>query len=166
MENSRKTCRKLGFCRNYLKLCRHKNIKPLSEIKKGNPFVLELFIDRIDIDNWLAIIESLSDDTSLITISLKLRKRSDHGKFMQNFYRSQNSCHQFNSVLEDINSLNRLRKYDCQLVVLSKYIFDELIKALAQVLKSSKNLTRLCLEGLPLLSKYTHFLLEVGNFGY
>lgn len=68
-----------GFYRKYLSICRHKNIGSLSDIKKGSPFVLDLFIDRIDIDNWLAIIESLSNDSTLATISLKLRKRSDYG---------------------------------------------------------------------------------------
>lgn len=75
---------KIGFYRKYLNFCRHKNITPLSDIKKGNQLVLDLFVDRIDIDNWVAIVESLSNDSTLVTISLKLRKRSDYGKFCLN----------------------------------------------------------------------------------
>lgn len=165
--------KKFGFYKKYLALCRHRNVTPLPEIKKSkNSYTLDLFIDRVDTDNCIAIIDTLPNDLTLQTISIKLRKRSDFGK--KKFHLITPPLHSWPAncenpklyipVLEEMTSLNKLRKFECQPVILSKYLFDGLTKALGQNIKTNVNLTKLTLEGFPLNSKYAQFLSEVFNF--
>lgn len=130
-----------NFFFKYMWLCRHKNIKPLPEIRKGHECILDLFGDRIKTDDWLQIIDSLPMDQSLRTIAIKLRKRSEH-------------------IFENINTESKLRKYRCEPPILSKFVLFGLLQNLGHCLKVNAQIHTLALEGLPLLSKYTQFVLD------
>lgn len=77
------TSRKHLFHEKYLKLCKTRNIAPVSEVKgkKGRKSVeLDFHCDRLRPAEWHVIIEALHNDKSLRTIAIRLRKNQLKGQ--------------------------------------------------------------------------------------
>lgn len=131
------------FVSKYLWLCRNKSIQPLSEFRRGNNSgaCMNLVVDRIKPEDWLPIIEALPTDRSLRAVTLRLRKRTE--------------C-----LFENVNTETKLRKYNYEPAILSKFVFSGLMQNMGQMLKVNNHIETLALEGLPMLSRYTNFLLE------
>lgn len=136
-----KVYRKNNFYENYKNYCKLKIVRPLPLPQKNLQKYFDVYGDRIDAGNWLAIIDSLAYDESLMNISIKLKKS-------------------FQVPLANINSLNKLRKFPCQVSIATKILFSGLVRSISQCLSVSRCLTSLTLEGLPLIGHYTHMLLE------
>lgn len=72
--------KKLNRCRSfhfrYLELCRAKNLTPLTEIRSKNnaTSVLDFYGDKLNVNDWLLIIEALYYDQVLQTLGIKIRK--------------------------------------------------------------------------------------------
>lgn len=133
--------RKNNFYEKYKNYCKLKIVRPLPLPQKNLQKYFDVYGDRIDAGNWLAIIDSLAYDESLMNISIKLKKS-------------------FQVPLANINSLNKLRKFPCQVSIATKILFSGLVRSISQCLSVSRCLTSLTLEGLPLIGHYTHLLLE------
>lgn len=77
------TSRKYLFHEKYLKLCKTRNIAPVSEVKgkKGrHSLELDFHCDRLRPAEWHVIIEALHNDRSLKTIAIRLRKNHLKGQ--------------------------------------------------------------------------------------
>lgn len=133
--------RKHNFYEKYTNYCRLKIVRPLPLPKKNLQKYFDIYGDRIDASNWLAIIDSLAYDESLANVSIKLKKA-------------------FQVPVANINSLNKLRKIPCQVPIATKILFSGLVRSVSQCLSVSRCLTSLTLEGLPLISHYTHLLID------
>lgn len=118
-----------------------KIVKPLPLPKKNLQKYFDICGDRVDAGNWLAIIDSLAYDESLMKISIKLKKA-------------------LQVPVANINSLNKLRKIPCQVPIATKILFGGLVRSISHCLSVSRCLTSLTLEGLPLIGHYTHLLLD------
>lgn len=130
-----------GFFKKYLTECKNGNIAPLNDIRRNDQHSLSLVADRIDASNWSAIISSLSVDQSLNSISIVLRRRSAN-------------------VMQNIDSMKKLRKANPQVSILTKFLFDDLIANISKSLAHNNQISTLSLEGLPILPKYTQSLLK------
>lgn len=133
--------RKFNFYEKYTNYCKLKIVRPLPLPQKNVQKYFEICGDRIDASNWLAIIDSLAYDQSLVTVAIKLKKA-------------------IQAPVARINSLNKLRKIPCQVPIATAILFGGLVRSISQSLSVSNCLTSLALEGLPLLSVFTHQLLE------
>lgn len=133
--------RKSNFYEKYANYCRLKIVRPLPLPKKNRQKSFDIFGDGIDAGNWLAIIDALAYDESLVNVAIKLKKA-------------------FRVPVASINSLNKLRKIPCQVPITTKILFTGLVRSIAHCLSVSQCLTSLTLEGLPLIGHYTHLLLE------
>lgn len=133
--------RKNNFYEKYTNYCKLKIVRPLPLPKKNLQRHFDICGDRVDVGNWLAIIDSLAYDDSLMTIAIRLRKS-------------------FQEPIANINSVNKLRKIPCQVPIATKILFVGLVRSVSQCLSVSRCLTSLILEGLPLISHYTHLLLD------
>lgn len=80
------TTKKLNRCRSfhfrYLELCRAKNLTPLTEIRSKNnaTSVLDFFGDKLNVNDWLLIVEALYYDQVLQTLAVRMRKPFGMGK--------------------------------------------------------------------------------------
>lgn len=138
---STKTIRQNAFYKNYIVACQKANMPPLNNIKKGNTKSLSVVADRVDIRHWAAIINSLSVDQTLHSISIILRRRSAN-------------------VMQNIDSFKKLHKVNPEIPILSKILFDRLIGNISRLLSLNMDINTLALEGLPILPKYTYLLLK------
>lgn len=82
------------FHRNYYKLCKRKNVQPIQELKEKIRNTLDFHPDRIKINDWLIILESLSVCQNLTSVSIKSRKNYKDGKKI------------FSSILINFNQIN------------------------------------------------------------
>lgn len=142
MHKSKSSIRgKNNFYEKYTNYCKLKIVRPLPLPKKNLQKYFDIYGDRIDASNWMAIIDALAHDESLVNVSIKLKKA-------------------FQVTVASVNSLNKLRKIPCQVPIVTKILFSGLIRSISQCLSVSRCLTSLTLEGLPLIGHYTHLLLD------
>lgn len=62
-----------NFASCYMELCKQQRLRPLPVICVGLPYSLEFTTDRIKMDDWGPILNSLSLDRSLRAISVHSR---------------------------------------------------------------------------------------------
>ncbi|XP_065361879.1 protein Cep78 homolog [Calliphora vicina] len=133
--------KKLNRCRSfhfrYLELCRAKNLTPLTEIRSKNnaTSVLDFFGDKLNVNDWLLIVEALYYDQVLQTLAIRMRKT-------------------FGMVLEHLDSEKKAKLFRQKSVLYTKYVFSGVVEAISNCIEFNKNLRVLNLEGLPLNDKY------------
>uniref|UniRef100_A0A336LZW6 CSON006149 protein n=1 Tax=Culicoides sonorensis TaxID=179676 RepID=A0A336LZW6_CULSO len=129
------------FHLRYLELCKSKNLHPLPEVKAKNKdvTVLDFYGDRVKCDDWMVIFHSLYYDTSLHYVAIKLRKNNSN-------------------VMENVTSIKKARKIHGPPVLLTNYIFTELVDTLSNFMSKNENLTTLMLEGLPLKENFITYI--------
>ncbi|XP_022221216.2 protein Cep78 homolog [Drosophila obscura] len=122
----------------YMELCRAKNLAPLPEIrnKSKENTLLELFADKLTVNDWMMVIEALQHDIVLQSMVLHMRRSYP------------------NNTIEPIDTENRARLFRQRPVVFTRFIFRGLVEAIANCVSTNKNLTVLKLEGLPLCNGY------------
>lgn len=74
--SSKKLNRGRSFHFRYLELCRAKNLTPLPEIRSKNnaTSILDFFGDKLNVNDWLLIVEALYNDQVLQTLAIRMRK--------------------------------------------------------------------------------------------
>ncbi|KYN20315.1 PREDICTED: protein Cep78 homolog [Trachymyrmex cornetzi] len=119
-----------NFASCYMELCKQQRLRPLPVICVTLPHNLDFTTDRIKIDDWRPILNSLSLDRSLKSISVHSR-------------------YQCRKPLEEINSEDKARAMGKAPVVLTRYLLEWLSQSIGQCVRNSPNLTHLELEGIP-----------------
>ncbi|SPP80356.1 protein Cep78 homolog [Drosophila guanche] len=134
----KKSSRSRCFHLRYMELCRAKNWTPSPEIQKksNDKTKLELFADKLAVNDWMMVIEALQHD--IVLQSLVLRMRRSYPK----------------STIEPIDTESRARLFRQRPVVFTRFIFRCLVHSIANSVSTNKNLTVLKLEGLPLYNGY------------
>lgn len=113
-----------------MELCKQQRLRPLPVICVTLPNSLDFTTDRVKMDDWGPILNSLSLDRSLRSISVRSR-------------------YQCRKPLEEINSEDKARTMGKAPVVLSRYLLEWLSHSVAQCIRNSPALTNLELEGIP-----------------
>ncbi|XP_076751241.1 uncharacterized protein LOC143423641 [Xylocopa sonorina] len=119
-----------NFANCYMELCKQQRLRPLPVICVTLPHSLDFTTDRVKMDDWGPILNSLSLDRSLRSISVRSR-------------------YQCRKPLEEINSEDKARTMGKAPVVLSRYLLEWLSQSVAQCVRNSPVLTNLELEGIP-----------------
>lgn len=119
-----------NFANCYMELCKQQRLRPLPVICVTLPHSLDFTTDRVKMDDWGPILNSLSLDRSLRSISVRSR-------------------YQCRKPLEEINSEDKARTMGKAPVVLSRYLLEWLSHSVAQCVRNSPVLTNLELEGIP-----------------
>ncbi|XP_043257710.1 centrosomal protein of 78 kDa [Colletes gigas] len=119
-----------NFANCYMELCKQQRLRPLPVICVALPHNLDFTTDRVKMDDWNPILNSLSLDRSLKSISVRSR-------------------YQCRKPLEEINSEDKARTMGKAPVVLSRYLLEWLSHSVAQCVRNSPVLTSLELEGIP-----------------
>ncbi|XP_011290207.2 protein Cep78 homolog [Musca domestica] len=135
--SSKKLTRCRSFHFRYLELCRAKNLTPLTDIKAKNNCTssLDFYGDKLDVNDWLLIVEALYYDQVLQTLAIRMRKT-------------------FAMVLEHLDTEKKARLFRQKPVLFTKFIFSGVVEAISNCIQYNKNLRVLILEGLPLNEKY------------
>ncbi|CAH1635390.1 unnamed protein product [Spodoptera littoralis] len=130
------------FHQCYVKCCKLQNLTPLTNvIPSGNGKVLDFCVDRIKYADWPPILNALSCDLSLHSVSIKCRQ-------------------QVKTVLEHIDCERLAKTVNKRSVILTNFMLSNLVEATAQLLSNTTLLTTLLLEGLPLRIPYLNPLCE------
>ncbi|CAH0396989.1 unnamed protein product [Chilo suppressalis] len=130
------------FHQCYLKCCKLQNLTPLNNvIPSGNGKVLDFCVDRIKYADWPPILNALSCDLSLHSVSIKCRQ-------------------QVKTVLEQIDCERLAKTVNKRAVILTNFMLTNLVEAIAQLLANTTLLTSLLLDGLPLRIPYLNPLYE------
>ncbi|KAH9629069.1 hypothetical protein HF086_011332 [Spodoptera exigua] len=130
------------FHQCYVKCCKLQNLTPLTNvIPSGNGKVLDFCVDRIKYADWPPILNALSCDLSLHSVSMKCRQ-------------------QVKTVLEHIDCERLAKTVNKRSVILTNFMLSNLVEATAQLLSNTTLLTTLLLEGLPLKIPYLNPLCE------
>ncbi|XP_076177678.1 uncharacterized protein LOC143151984 [Ptiloglossa arizonensis] len=119
-----------NFANCYMEMCKQLRLRPLPVICVALPHNLDFTTDRVKVDDWNPILNSLSLDRSLKTISVRSR-------------------YQCRKPLEEINSEDKARTMGKAPVVLSRYLLEWLSHSVGQCVRNSPVLTSLDLEGIP-----------------
>ena len=119
-----------NFSSCYMELCKKHRVRPLPAICVTLPHYLEFTTDRIKIDEWGPILNSLSVDRTLKSIGIKSR-------------------YQYRKPLEEVNSEAKARAVGKAPVVLTRFVLEWLSHSVAQCVRNSPVLTSLELEGIP-----------------
>ncbi|XP_011691473.1 PREDICTED: protein Cep78 homolog [Wasmannia auropunctata] len=119
-----------NFASCYMELCKQQRLRPLPVICVTLPYNLDFTTDRIKMDDWGPILNSLSLDRSLKSISVHSR-------------------YQCRKPLEEINSEDKARAMGKAPVVLTRYLLEWLSQSVGQCVRNSPSLTHLELEGIP-----------------
>ncbi|XP_020295536.1 centrosomal protein of 78 kDa-like [Pseudomyrmex gracilis] len=122
------TSRNFASC--YIELCKQQRLRPLPVICVTLPHSLDFTTDRVKIDDWGPILNSLSLDRSLKSISVHSR-------------------YQCRKLLEEVNSEDKVRAINKAPVVLTRYLLEWLSQSVGQCIRNSSSLTHLELEGIP-----------------
>ncbi|XP_078048604.1 uncharacterized protein LOC144475987 [Augochlora pura] len=122
------TSRNFGNC--YMELCKQQRLRPLPVICVTLPHNLDFTTDRVKMDDWGPILNSLSLDRSLKSISVRSR-------------------YQCRKPLEEINSEDKARTMGKAPVVLSRYLLEWMSHSVGQCVRNSPVLINLELEGIP-----------------
>ncbi|KAJ8725233.1 hypothetical protein PYW07_016191 [Mythimna separata] len=130
------------FHQCYVKCCKLQNLTPLTNVlPSGNGKVVDFCVDRIKYADWPPILNALSCDLSLHSVSIKCRQ-------------------QIKTVLEHIDCERLAKTVNKRCVVLTNFMLSNLVEATAQLLSNTTLLTTLLLEGLPLRIPYLNPLTE------
>lgn len=120
-----------NFASCYMELCKEQRVRPLPVICVTLPQCLDFTTDRVKMDDWGPILNSLTLDRSLRSISVRSR-------------------YQCRKPLEEINSEDKVRAMLGKApVVLSRYLLEWLSHSVGQCVTNSPVLTYLELEGIP-----------------
>nr|XP_012215345.1 PREDICTED: centrosomal protein of 78 kDa-like [Linepithema humile] len=119
-----------NFASCYMELCKQQRLRPLPVICVTLPHSLDFTTDRIKMDDWGPILNSLSLDRSLKSISVHSR-------------------YQCRKPLEEVNSEDKARAMGKTPVVLTRYLLEWLSQSVGQCARNSASLTHLELEGIP-----------------
>lgn len=120
-----------SFSSCYAELCKRQKLRPLPVICVTLPHYLEFTTDRVKMDDWGPILNSLSLDRTLKSIGI--RSRYQHRK-----------------PLEEVNSEVKARAIGKAPVVFTRFLLEWLTHSVAQCVRNSPVLTSLELEGIPL----------------
>ncbi|KAG5678065.1 hypothetical protein PVAND_007767 [Polypedilum vanderplanki] len=131
-----------GFHAKYLHLCKSDNIQPASEVKSKSIYALDFHGDRLRPYDWITICNALSTDTILKFLAIRLRKINGF-------------------ILEEIDTLKKSKTLVNHPVILSKFLFGELMDALQKFFSNNQVIEELILEGLPLNA--THHMPMIVN---
>ncbi|KAJ2950410.1 hypothetical protein O0L34_g8652 [Tuta absoluta] len=124
------------FHQCYLKCCKLQNLQALSALTpSGNGKVLDFCVDRIKYQDWPPIINALSCDLSLRSVSIRCRQ-------------------QVKTVLEHIDCERLAKTVNKRAVILTNFMLSNLMEAISQMLSTTTLLTTILLEGLPLKIPY------------
>ncbi|CAH0721422.1 unnamed protein product, partial [Brenthis ino] len=130
------------FHQCYLKCCKLQNLTPLNNvIPSGNGKVVDFCVDRIKYTDWPPILNALSCDLSLHSVSIKCRQ-------------------QVKTVLEHIDCERLAKTVNKRAVILTNFMLSNLVEAISQLLSNTTLLTSLLLEGLPLKIPYLNPICE------
>ncbi|KAJ0179586.1 hypothetical protein K1T71_005298 [Dendrolimus kikuchii] len=130
------------FQQCYVKCCKLQNLTPLNNvIPSGNGKVLDFCVDRIKYADWPPILNALSCDLSLHSVSIRCRQ-------------------QVKTVLEHIDCERLAKTVNKRAVILTNFMLSNLIEAISQLLSNTTLLATLLLEGLPLKIPYLNPLCE------
>ncbi|XP_060650110.1 protein Cep78 homolog [Drosophila nasuta] len=134
----KKSSKSRSFHFRYLELCRAKNITPVPNIRANanSTTTLDLCGDKLGVSEWLLIIDALHHDLVLQTLVLRMRRSNG------------------NNIVLPIDTENRARLFRQKPVIYTRFIFNSLVEAIVNCVKSNKNLTVLKLEALPLQDSY------------
>ncbi|XP_017067183.2 protein Cep78 homolog [Drosophila eugracilis] len=135
----KKSSKSRSFHFRYLELCRAKNITPVPEIRSKNNSTttfLELCGDKLAVSDWQLLTEALHYDLVLQQLVVRLRRT----------YPQTN--------IDPIDTEKRARLFRQRPVIFTRFIFYNLVQAIANCVSSNKNLSVLKLEGLPLQDGY------------
>ncbi|CAH2260508.1 jg18248 [Pararge aegeria aegeria] len=131
------------FTQCYLKCCKLQNLIPINNVlPSGNGKVLDFCVDRLKYADWPPILNALSCDLSLHSVSIKCRQ-------------------QVKTVLEQIDCERLAKTVNKRAVILTNFMLSNLMEAISQLLSNTTLLTSLQLEGLPLKIPYLNPLSEV-----
>ncbi|XP_076279349.1 uncharacterized protein LOC143208648 [Lasioglossum baleicum] len=119
-----------NFANCYMELCKQQRLRPLPVICVTLPHNLDFTTDRVKMDDWGPILNSLALDRSLKAISVRSR-------------------YQCRKPLEEINSEDKARTMGKAPVVLSRYLLEWMCHSVGQCVRNSPVLTTLELEGIP-----------------
>ncbi|XP_076244629.1 uncharacterized protein LOC143185480 [Calliopsis andreniformis] len=119
-----------NFANCYMELCKQQRLRPLPVICVTLPHSLDFATDRVKMDDWGPILNALTFDSSLKSISIRSR-------------------YQCRKPLEEINSEDKARTMGKAPVVLSRYLLEWLSHSVGQCVRNSTTLTNLELEGIP-----------------
>ncbi|XP_076658314.1 uncharacterized protein LOC143362219 [Halictus rubicundus] len=119
-----------NFANCYMELCKQQRLRPLPVICVTLPHNLDFTTDRVKMDDWGPILNSLALDRSLRSISVRSR-------------------YQCRKPLEEINSEDKARTMGKAPVVLSRYLLEWMCHSVGQCVRNSPVLTSLELEGIP-----------------
>ncbi|KAL6438936.1 hypothetical protein ACFW04_003762 [Cataglyphis niger] len=119
-----------NFASCYMELCKQQRLRPLPVICVTLPHSLDFTTDRVKMDDWGPILNSLSLDRSLKSISVHSR-------------------YQCRKPLEEVNSEDKARAMGKAPVVLTRYLLEWLSQSVGQCVRNSSSLTHLELEGIP-----------------
>ncbi|KPJ16219.1 Protein Cep78-like [Papilio machaon] len=124
------------FHQCYLKCCKLQNLTPLNNVvPTNNGKVLDFCVDRIKYSEWAPILNALSCDLSLHSISIRCRQ-------------------QVKTVLEHIDCERLAKTVTKRAVILTNFMLTNLMEAINQMLVDTTLLSTLHLEGLPLKIPY------------
>ncbi|CAK1578834.1 unnamed protein product [Parnassius mnemosyne] len=130
------------FHQCYLKCCKLQNLMPLNNVlPTNNGKVLDFCVDRIKYTEWAPILNALSCDLSLHSVSIRCRQ-------------------QVKTVLEHIYCERLAKTVTKRAVILTNFMLTNLMEAVAQMLSGTTLLSSLLLEGLPLKIPYLNPLCE------
>ncbi|XP_050679889.1 protein Cep78 homolog [Leptidea sinapis] len=130
------------FHQCYLKCCKLQNLTPLtSVIPSKNGKVLDFIVDRIKYVDWPPILNALSCDLSLHSVSIKCRQ-------------------QVKTVLEQIDCERLAKTVNKRSVILTNFMLNNLVEAISQLLVNTTLLSSLMLEGLPMKIPYLNPICE------
>lgn len=119
------------FATCYIGLCKQQRLRPLPIICGTLPNSLDFMTDRVKMDDWSPILNSLSLDRSLKSVSVR-------------------SHNQYRKSLDNINLMDKTQKLGKSPAVLTRCLLEWLSHSVAQCVKNSSALTCLQLEGVPL----------------
>ncbi|XP_034934468.1 centrosomal protein of 78 kDa [Chelonus insularis] len=124
-----------NFATCYVQLCKQQRVRPLPVICVTLPHSLDFTTDRVKMDDWGPILNSLSLDRSLKSVSVRSRW----------YLQGQKS-------FEDCNNTENKRRAVSKTspVTLTRYLLEWLSQSIAQCVRNSPTLTYLELEGVPL----------------
>ncbi|XP_048513405.1 centrosomal protein of 78 kDa [Athalia rosae] len=119
------------FASCYMDLCKQQRFRPLPIISVTLPHSLDFTTDRVKMDDWGPILQSLSLDQTLRSIGIRSR-------------------YQCRKPLEEVNSEDKARAIGKAPVVLTRFLLEWLSHSVSQCVRNSPVLTSLELEGIPL----------------
>ncbi|KAL7302940.1 hypothetical protein TKK_0004167 [Trichogramma kaykai] len=120
---------KNSFASCYMELCRQQRVRPLPMICVTLPHALDFSTDRVKMDDWTPILNSLSLDCTLRTISV-------HSKY------------QHRKILDSASTESKARAVGKAPLIVTRYVVEWLMHSTAQCVRNSQVLTSLELEGI------------------